>query len=150
MLKMEFSVEIKRPVEEVFAYLTDPAKETEWNSAVLECRGDPPGPIQVGSKIHIVGSILGHRTESTYEVTALVPNKKFAHKTNTPFPIEATYLAEPTAGGTRVTLEGVAEPGGFFKMAEPLLGRIATRQIQASLDTMKELLEAREPARVGS
>lgn len=150
MLKMELSVEIKRPVEEVFAYLTDPAKEPEWNSAVLECRADPPGPIGVGSKIHIVSSILGRRTESTYEVTTLVPNKKYVHKTNTPFPVEATYLVEPTAGGTEVTLEGVAEPGGFFKLAAPVLGRIANRQIQAQLDTMKELLEAREPARVGN
>ena len=150
MLKMEFSVEIKRPVEEVFAYLTDPANETEWNSAVLECRAETPGPIRVGSKIHVLSSILGRRSESTYEVTALVPNKKYVHKTNSPFPVEATYLAEPTADGTKVTLEGVAEPGGFFKMAEPLLGRIANRQIQAQLDTMKELLEAREPARVGN
>ena len=150
MLKMEFSVEIKRPVEEVFAYLTDPAMEPEWNSAVLECRADQPGPIRVGSKIHIVGRILGRRSESTYEVTELVPNKKYVHKTGTPFPLEATYLAEPTAGGTKVTLRGVAEPGGFFKVAEPVLGRIANRQIQAQLDTMKELLEAREPAKVGN
>ena len=150
MMKMESSCEIKRPVEEVFAYLTDPAKEQEWNPAVLECRAESPGPIRVGSKIHIVGSILGRRTESTYEVTELVPNKKYVHKTSSPFPVEATILAEPTAGGTKVTLEGVAEPGGFFKVAEPVLGRIAKKQIQAQLDTVKELLEAREPARVGN
>ncbi len=40
------------------------------------------------------------------------------------------------------------EPGGFFKVGEPLLVRIAKKQIQAQLDTVKELLEARTPAEV--
>ena len=148
MLKMEMSVEIRRPVEEVFAYLTDPATAPEWNSAVLECRAEPPGPIRVGSKIHIVGRILGRRIESTNEVTELVANRKFVQKANSPFRLEATYLAEATTGGTKISVELVAEPGGFFKVAEPVLGRMTKKQIEAQLDTMKELLEAREPAEV--
>ncbi len=35
-------------------------------------------------------------------------------------------------------------------MAEPVLSRIAKKQGQAELQTMKGLLEAREPARVGN
>jgi uncharacterized protein YndB with AHSA1/START domain len=63
MLKLDFSCEIKRPVEEVFAYLTDPAKVPEWNPAVLQCREEPSGPVQVGSKLHKVSRILGRRFE---------------------------------------------------------------------------------------
>jgi uncharacterized protein YndB with AHSA1/START domain len=150
MLKLEISSEIKRPVEDVFAYLTDPAKVPEWNPAVLECRAEPSGPIQVGSKLHMVSRILGRRFESILEVTEFTPNKKFAYKSNSPFPVVATYLAEPTAGGTRLTVESIVEPAGFFKLAEPVLGRIAKKQIQTNHDTIKELLEAREPAKVGN
>ena len=79
-----------------------------------------------------------------------MPNKKLAHRTSHSFPVEGTYFAEPTAGATKVTIEAVGEPGGFFKVAEPVLSRIAKTHFQASLDTMKELLEAREPAKVGN
>lgn len=150
MLKMEFSVEIKRPVDEVFAYLTDPANLPEWNPAVLQCRAEPSGPVRVGSKLRMVSRILGRRFESTLEVTEFTPNKKFVYKSNSPFPVEATYLAEPTAGGTKLTVESIAEPAGFFKLAEPVLGPLAKKQIQANHDTMKELLEAREPAKAGN
>jgi hypothetical protein len=98
----------------------------------------------------VVGRILGRRVESTYEVTELVPNRKLAQKATSPFPLEATYLTEPMAGGTKVIATAVGEPGGFFKLAEPALGRISKKQIQAQFDTMKELLEAGEPAQVGS
>ena len=37
---------------------------------------------------------------------------------------------------------------GFFKIGEPILVRIAKKQFQAQLDTMKELLEAPTPAEV--
>jgi uncharacterized protein YndB with AHSA1/START domain len=148
MLKVEISCEIRRPVEEVFAYATDPAKTPEWKTSVLESRADPPGPIRVGSKIHTVMRFLGRRIDGTAEVTELVPNRKLVQKTNSPFPVEVTCLAEPTSAGTKVTATAVAEPGGFFKMAEPVLVRIAKKQGQAELQTMKGLLEAREPAKV--
>lgn len=148
MVKKEISGEIKRPVEEVFAYSTDPARTPEWKSDVLESRAEPPGPIRVGRKIHTVFRFLGRRIEGTTEVTELMPNKKLVQQTNHPFQFELTILAEPTAGGTKVTVEAVAKSGGFFKLAEPFLGRIAKKQGLAELNTLKQLLEAGGPARV--
>ena len=145
MLKVEIRGEIKRRVEEVFAYGTDPAKAREWRPGVLECRVDPPGLIRVGSKIHTVLRFLGRRIEGTAEVTELVPDRKLVQKTNSPFPLELTYLAEPTADGTKVTVDAVGEPGGFFKVAESVLVRIAKKQGKAELEKLKQLLEAREP-----
>lgn len=150
MVKIEASGEIKRPLEEVFAYLTDPSKLPEWNSLVLEAKTEQPGPVRVGSKIRTVAKFLGRHIDSMAEVTELVPNKKFVQKATSPFPIEITNSVEQMAGGTKVTVQAAIEPGGFFKLAEPVLGRIAKKQMEAQLDTMKELLEAREPAKVGS
>jgi uncharacterized protein YndB with AHSA1/START domain len=150
MLKVEISCEIRRPVEEVFAYATDPAKIPEWKTSVLESRAEPVGPMRVGTQIRTVMRLLGRRIESTAEITELVPNRKVVQKTNSPFPVEVTCLAEPTSAGTKVTATAVAEPGGFFKMAEPVLVRIVKRQGQAELKTLKELLEAREPATLGN
>jgi hypothetical protein len=35
------------------------------------------------------------------------------------------------------------EPGGFFKLADPLIERALKRQIRADLETLKDLLKAR-------
>jgi hypothetical protein len=35
-----------------------------------------------------------------------------------------------------------AEVGGFFRLAEPLVGRAIRRQIEADMATLKDLLEA--------
>jgi len=55
---------------------------------------------------------------------------------------------EAAGKSTRVKQVFEGEPGCFFKVGEPLLVRIAKKQIQAQLDTVKELLEARTPAEV--
>ncbi len=150
MVKIEASTEIKRPVEEVFAYLSNPETTPEWNAIVLESKATPPGPVKVGTKIHSVVKLLGRRVEGTADVTEFVPNKRFAFKGSTPFPNELASSVAPTAGGTKVTLSGQFEPGGFFKLAEPILSRIMKKQIEAQLDTLKEMLEARVPSEVGS
>ena len=40
-----------------------------------------------------------------------------------------------------VVIEG--EPGGFFKLAEPLVARAVKRQLDTDSATMKDILEAR-------
>jgi uncharacterized protein YndB with AHSA1/START domain len=150
MITIELSTEIKRPVEEVWTYATDPEKVPEWNSLVLENRASPPGPLRKGSKIQTTVKFLGRRFESTAEVTEYEANKKFTLKGNSPFPLEQTQIFEAVPGGTRISSVAVAEPGAFFKLAEPILGRIAKKQFQAQNETMKEILEARVPAKVGS
>jgi uncharacterized protein YndB with AHSA1/START domain len=142
MVEIEVGTEINRPVEEVFAYVTDPAKVPESNSIVLEAKAEQPGPLVVGSRIHMVVRLLGRRIEHTAEVTEFEPNRKFAQKADFPFPGGITISVEPTAAGTRLTTRLVMEPGGFFKLAEPILGRILKKQFQAQADTLKELLEA--------
>ncbi len=40
-----------------------------------------------------------------------------------------------------------ADVGGFFKLGEPIVARIAQKQFQTVLDTLKEILEAQVPAK---
>jgi hypothetical protein len=57
-------------------------------------------------------------------------------------------MFEAAGKGTQVRAVFEGEPGGFFKVGEPILARIAKKQFQVQLDTVKELLEARTPAEV--
>lgn len=147
MVRVDISTEVKRPVAEVFAYVTDPANTPEWNSLV-EKQSASETPIRVGTKIMTQAKFLGRRIEAPAEVTEFAHDKKFVAKGDKPFPVTITNLFEATAGGTKLTVIGEFEPGGFFKLGEPILARITKKQFEAQLETLKELLEARAPAGV--
>jgi uncharacterized protein YndB with AHSA1/START domain len=144
MLRVETSVQINRPVTEVFNYMADPTKWPEWNSIVEESRPSET-PLRVGTKIHQRAKFLGRKIESTFEVLEYEPNKRLVNQTSDPFLTKITSTFEPEGGGTRVGAVIEGEPGGFFKLGEPILARIAKKQFQAQLDTVKELLEAQVP-----
>ena len=147
MVRVDVSTEVKRPVAEVFAYVSDPANTPEWNSLVEE-QSASETPIRLGTKIMSRVKFLGRRIESTNEVTEFAQDKKFVFKGDKPFPTTITNQFEATADGTKLIQIGEFEPGGFFKVGEPILARITKKQFEAQLDTLKELLEARAPVGV--
>jgi uncharacterized protein YndB with AHSA1/START domain len=142
MASFEIPVEIDRPVEEVFQYFTDVARIPEWNSMVLEVTPSAH-PIHVGSTAKIRMRLLGRSIEATQEVLEYEPNRKVVVRTPAPIAVTDTWLFEPMgAGRTRLTFHSVGEVSGFFKLADPIVARVAKKQLTAQLETLKELLEA--------
>ena len=142
MVRVDAEVVINRPASEVFSYLTDPEKAPEWQSSLIEARAE--GPMQVGTKVTEVRKFLGRRMESTLEVTEYEPDRKFSLRIlSGPVPFEAEHTLESEDGRTRLKWVGTGEPGGCFKLAEPLVARQAQRQFRGDFETLKELLEAR-------
>src|SRR5262249_13346406 len=100
------------------------------------------GPIGAGTRYRTVREALGRRLESETEITEFEPNQRYATKSiSGPFPMESTVNFEHVEGGTRVTGTLSGEPGGFFKLAEPILVSTARRQFEADLANLKELME---------
>lgn len=58
-----------------------------------------------------------------------------------PFPFEVTIKLEFRENGTQVIAGFQAEFGGFFKMAEGLVGKQAAKQFDTDLDALKLLME---------
>ncbi len=143
MAKIEISTVINRPVEEVFAVLSNYENNPKWISASIEAKKTSQGPIGVGTTWRTVVKFLGRRIEGENEVTEYEPNRGYAVKSKSgPFPVENGVTFERVEGGTRVTLTTVAEPGGFFKLAEPLLVSMVKRQFEADFVNLKDLMEA--------
>ena len=145
MLRSEESVEINRPVEEVFSYVTTVESQPEWATPPIEVRKDTPGPPKEGDTFTSVTKFLGRRFETPYRITSIEPNRQFSyHATGGPIPDQRwNNTFEEVSGGTRLTLVVEGEPGGFFRLAEPLLERAVKRQFRADLGTLKDLLETR-------
>jgi carbon monoxide dehydrogenase subunit G len=143
MAKLEISTVINRPVEEVFAFLSDYENNPKWISGSIEVKKTSEGPIGVGATYRTVLMFLGRRIESETELTEYEPNRRHAMKSKSgPFPVENRVTFERVNGGTRVTLATVAEPGGFFKLAEPPLVSMVKRQFEADFANLKDLMES--------
>jgi uncharacterized membrane protein len=143
MTKLESSVVINRPLEEVFAFATDIEKLPQWMAELVEAKQTSEGPLGVGTTVSAVAKPLGRRAESTQVVVEYQPNRKFAFKsTSGPVASEDETTFESVAGGTKLTRVTEAEMVGFFKLAEPLVVRMMQRQFDTNYATLKDLLEA--------
>ena len=147
-MRVEESIEINRPLEEVFDYMANPENLPEWTGLVVEV-GDvqtsTSGPLQEGDAFTLVGKFLGRRFETPYERTSYEPNRRYTDRA-TGGPVsnqEWRYTFEELAGGTRLTRVAEGEPEGFFKLADPIIERVLKRQVRTDLETLKDVLEAR-------
>jgi uncharacterized membrane protein len=142
MLKVETNIVIHRPVEDVFAVLSNAENNPKWSSAFLEVNKTSEGPVGVGTTWRGVGKFLGKQIEVELEETGYEPNQKSAQKSRLPFPVNQQMTFESVDGGTRVNLKFEADPGGFFKLAEPLLASMVKRNIEGELANLKDLMDA--------
>jgi uncharacterized protein YndB with AHSA1/START domain len=131
MARTEASAVINRPIDEVFAYLIDVRNWSQW-AGFPEAEQTSEGSVGVGATFRGVSQFLGRRAEWTSEVTNHLGGMS----------IEQSLTFEPVEGGTRLTMVGEAEAGGFFKLAEPVVNRMMQRQLEGNIANLKDILEA--------
>jgi uncharacterized membrane protein len=144
MFTVDIGTVINRPVEEVFAFLSNFENWPKWAAGLIEARKTSDGPIGRGTIWRSVSNVLGQRVESEAEVTEYEPNRKIRWKYK-PGAIQqakgqATF--DRVEGGTRVGLTLEGESGGLLKLAEPVFANLAKRQFEAGLANLKDLMEA--------
>lgn len=145
MARIEASVVINRPLKEVADYMYDVKNWPEWQGGLLEAEVTKKTPEVVGSTYRGVQHFLGQRMEWTAETTAFEPYKSGSMRiVSGPQTIDQTTTYEEVEGGTKVTIVGEGEPArGLFRLAGPVVVRMYEREVQRSLDLLKDILEAR-------
>src|SRR5215475_715475 len=77
MIQHDVSIHLNRPVDQVFAFLADPAKQPMWQSNLIAIEQLTEGPMRVGTRIREVRRLGQRPTEYQAEVIALEPDKRF-------------------------------------------------------------------------
>lgn len=145
MIKVETTVVISRPSEDVFAFISNFENNPRWQSGMQIASFTSEGSLRIGSTYVQVAKFLGRRIESAFEVIDYQPNRLVkATSTSGSFPITFTRIVEPSEGGAKVTAIIEGDPKGFFKLAEPFLGRLVQRTVDADYARLKALLEAQD------
>src|SRR5438874_1982836 len=101
MIKVETSIIINRPIEEVFAYVSDFRNAARWQAGVVEVRQTPESPTGKGTQVTFVRRFLGRKIEGISEVVEYEPPTKHTFQSTSGLPITVSRIFEPTAEGTK-------------------------------------------------
>ena len=145
MAAIVHSVDIDRRPDEVFAYVTDPSKFTEWQAAVVSASAEDDGPLQQGSRM-VMTRRMGKRDQTmTAELTEYDSPRNYAFRVlDGPVRAMGKGSFEPLSGGdrTRFTFELDFEGHGIGKLLVPLVvRRQAAKELAASHEDLKKMLE---------
>jgi uncharacterized protein YndB with AHSA1/START domain len=136
------SVELSRSAEDVFAYVTDISRATEWQENLVREELEGQGPLGVGSRMRMTRRLgRGERT-MTSEMTEFDPPRSFGFR-GIDGPVRAIgkgTVAPVGEGGSRFTMELHFEGHGIGKVLVPLVVR---RQAPSDLDQSLKRLKAR-------
>jgi len=140
------SIEIARPPEDVFPYVTDPSRLAEWQESVVSARLEGGGPPAVGSRVSVIRRIGRSERTMTAELTELNPPRSWAVRgIDGPIRGNVKGTIDPLDDGarSRVTIELDLEGHGIGKLLVPLVvRRQAQKELPKNQQNLKERLES--------
>ena len=138
MAPLVSTIEIERPPDEVFAFVTDPLRFAQWQRDVVSVR------MLDDARFATVRRIGGTERAMTQRITGNDPPRFWA-ATGVDGPIrpQATVTVEPIDGGTRskVTFTLDFEGHGIGVPLVPMVRRIAQHGAPTSYRNLKRLLD---------
>ncbi|MEU2584598.1 SRPBCC family protein [Streptomyces avermitilis] len=144
--QFEASVEINRPVEEVFAFLADGRNDPQFSPRVQEITKTPDGPTTVGTVFTSTVKDAGMKTGRKFRITEFEAPRRIRWteiSKNVVTADEGGYDLESTgAGTTRVRIFNVLEGHGIGKLLVGFALTAARKDANAFGQRIKAAAEA--------
>ena len=147
MVKIEKSIIIYRPLEDVFSFVTNANNITEWFPWIVESGKISPGSYGIGTlEYEIVYRFYFFvKVKNICEVTNYQPNKIIERNIKTPafLPWSSIFYFEPVKGGTKLTYTIKWEPIGPYKLFNSIFVIMFTlMDLKIPLGKLKNLMES--------
>lgn len=144
-MSLSATIEVSRPPETTFAYVTDPARFAEWQNNVVAGHMDTEGPVTVGSRCVTARRIGFAERPITAEVTHVDPPRTWGVRgIDGPIRSEVNVSVDALDGGqrSRVTIELDFSGHGIGKVLVPLIVRRQARaEMPLNMQRLKQRLE---------
>ena len=143
-MKYQHTVVVNAPVDRVFAYMDDVAREKEWQPGIQEAYKEPDGPTAVGTRKRYVSEFMGRRIENTYVTKLFEENERVAYESTPDSVIRARVVLrfESMEGRTRVTMAVQGKPTGVLRfIPQGILEGAFRKELEGSLGLLKKRLE---------
>ena len=146
MTIIEASIKINKPVEEVFAYITNLDNMKKMSEYVTGIEVD--GPLKLGTKYKITTTSYGKSNTTLNEIVGFEQNRLLSTKTFAPPPASDmvnTTLLESDGSGTKMTaqMDATLMPPGMPKMPgmEDMMKKQLVTGIETTLASYKKAIE---------
>jgi uncharacterized protein YndB with AHSA1/START domain len=143
-VRVETEIEIGRPPQQVFDYVSTPALWHTWHPATVEVRNVPSRPLTTGETMLEVIAMAGRRDEALWIVRACTPPQLWEIATETPNgAAHIVYRITPTATGCRFhrSLEFRSKRWPWRLLDSTLTSWILVRQSSRALRNLKQVME---------
>ena len=142
MLKFSADLLVKRPVDKVFAWLTDANNQSKFDKSSIKMELLTPSPWQTGSQFREVRDLGGRKTDVLSEISELETNKRFVIRSKTGPVLLGTWGFEAEGNNTRLRWTGQLTMKGFARLFEPLIGGQMRPQIEKQFAALPQIMES--------
>ena len=134
MIRLKQTIEVDRPVRDVFRYAGDFENVEQWDPGVSESRKVTPGPVDVGTAYSVVVKSGPLRIPMRYTVTEYAPpNKVVLEGKGKRITALDSITFEERPNGTEVIYTADLSFSGPLASAEPMmkgmLGRVGRKRL---------------------
>lgn len=143
--RLESGIVIKRPVQEVFAYVLDLQESFRaFDPDVESVDKEPDGPIAAGTTFRLWQTVLGRRISALVRYTAVDPDRRIEFVALAgPLATAAVLSFEANDRGTFVRFRGDARPTGPLGVLGPVVKAVIGSVWRKRLRRLKGDLESR-------
>ena len=145
MLKFSADLKVNRPVDKVFAWLTNADNQGKFDKSSLKMEVLTPGPWRPGSQLRELRNLGGRKTEVLSEIAELEPNRRFVVRSKTGPDWLGIWNFEPDGAGTHLHWTGQLTMKGIAWLLEPLIGKQMRSQIDQQFAQLPHLIEDEIP-----
>jgi len=144
-IKVQKSVWINLPAEDIFAYVCDLESMEDWSSATISIRRTSPGELGAGATVRSTIRFLGRWLNVLFEVVEYSPGACVTFKSiaGSPLCLFRYRFEASKEGGTIVSEEAVVQIiGAVVDQTSQVITSAVGRQVEYDLQTLKEIVEA--------
>lgn len=141
-IRLQETIEIDRPAEDVWRVVADYARDPEWRGSVVGMTPTPPGPVTAGTTTVEIMRFAGRTLRNDGEVTAVGPGLRFAWRTVRGARAHGGRVVTPVGQGCRVELTLVVTPRPSELLLRPVAARMLRRGLRDDVRRLRELCEA--------
>jgi uncharacterized membrane protein len=141
MPRASSEIVIKRPREDVFAFLANPENDPQWRSGVLDLKRVSGSGVGARYTQGVKGP-GGRRIPADIDITELTPGEAIAFRTIVgPVRPRGRYVLAAANGGTRVRFELEADLKGVKRLLAPMVQKTMNNEV-GQLESLKRVIEA--------
>ncbi|MEW6323611.1 MAG: SRPBCC family protein [Acidobacteriota bacterium] len=145
--RMTATLEINRPPEQVFPWLTEPARLTRWVSWLQDVRDESPGVTGVGQRARWMmdDPNMNQIVELVVTTRRQEPNRLLEASVSSPVGFDGTVTYALVDLGGRTRLEHSSDyrfHQWFARLMTPVIMPSAEKKLEGDLARLKALIEA--------